>query len=458
MVWTTMESKISHSLIDYMSLSNMKYSTRKLVLLLTLLFLSSQLLANTPVFVSESTLPVWTKKNIVSSHVNYAATKNISRTDIRPDLLNLTVLIESDGSHVTIVDSNKLHPVIRFPVRYPLQGKPIYDSTGQYVYLSSQEGWVSKFDLHQLKMVFEIRVGINANSIALSSDDRFIIVGNDLPNTMVVLDAKNLGLIKVIPTVDRKGKPSRVSAVHDAKPRRSFLASFKDSSELWEISYQIPPPAGFGEWVHDYRKDSGEADVRNFPVRRLFLNNPIDNFFLDQEYVHVIARSKNGKGQVVDLDLGRKVYNFNISENLNLFSGTTWRIGKKRVLAIPSPKEAFVNIIDMKNWEVIEKVPTLGVSSVISSFEDSPYAWLNISSEKESDVIQVIDKESLEMVKMLQPKPGQSIELLGFTRDGRHALVSQYKKNTSVIIYDVKTLGEVKRIPMKPVGNSEVYK
>ena len=171
----------------------MKYTTRKLVLAAIFLLLSSQLLAKSPVIVPESTPPVWMKKNIVASHVNYAVAKNTSKADIKADQLNSLVLIEPDGNHVTVFDGNKLEPIIKFSSRYKLHGKPIYDSTGRNIYLSSPEGWVSKFDLHQLKMVSEVRVGINASSIAISSDDRFIIVGNYSPNTLVVLDAKNLG-------------------------------------------------------------------------------------------------------------------------------------------------------------------------------------------------------------------------------------------------------------------------
>lgn len=425
----------------------MKYAIRKLVLAAFFLLFCSQLLAKSSVVVSVSTPPVWTKKKIVASHINYAAVEKTSKSDINADPININVLFESGEMHVIVFDGNKLEPIIRFPVRSTLHGTAIYDSTGHYVYLSSSDGWISKFDLHQLKMVSEIRVGINTSSIAISSDDQFIIVGNYSPNTLVVLDAKNLGLVKVIPAIDRKGKSSRVSAVYDAKPRRSFLASLKDSPELWEISYQTPAPAGFGEWVHDYRKDSGEAKVRSFPFRRLSLTNPVDEFFLDQEYVHVIGNSDKGRGQVVDLDLGRKVTDLNVSNTLGFFSGVTWNRGKDRMLAIPDPKGASVNIINMKNWEVIKQIPTLGPAFVIRSLEDSPYIWVDIISDK--DLIQVIDKQSLEIVKTLQPQSGKSFALLGFTRDGHSALVSQRKTNDVVIVYDVKTLEEVKRIPMK---------
>ena len=44
--------------------------------------------------------------------------------------------------------------------------------------------------------------------------------------------------MKVVPVADREGKrTSRVSAVYDAAPRRSFVVALKDVRELWEVSY-----------------------------------------------------------------------------------------------------------------------------------------------------------------------------------------------------------------------------
>ena len=45
-----------------------------------------------------------------------------------------------------------------------------------------------------------------------------------------------------------------------------------------------------------------------------------------------------------------------------------------------------------------------------------------------------------------------------FTKDGRYALVSDWDMDGALVVYDAKTLEEVKRIPMKkPVGKYNVY-
>ena len=154
----------------------------------------------------------------------------------------------------------------------------------------------------------EVRAGINTRNQAVSADGRYVMIANYLPHTLVLLDAKDLSPIKLFEVKDDTGKTSRVSAVYTAPPRNSFVAALKDIPELWEISYEDEPPIGFGEWVHDYNPESGEnRRPEPFPVRRITVNDYLDDFFFDQEYISLIGASREGKGQVVDMDVGRVI-------------------------------------------------------------------------------------------------------------------------------------------------------
>ena len=129
------------------------------------------------------------------------------------------------------------------------------------------------------------RVAINTRNAAVSADDRYLLVGNYLPHNLVLLDARDLSLIKVIDAVDSKGKTSRVSAVYTARPRDSFMIAMKDIKEIWELNYSDDPPAGFGAiWNHDYREESGDAVKEKFPIRKLKTEHFMDDFFFDQSY------------------------------------------------------------------------------------------------------------------------------------------------------------------------------
>jgi hypothetical protein len=78
----------------------------------------------------------------------------------------------------------------------------------------------------------------------------------------------------------------------------------EDIPEVWEINYEDEPPRGFGEWMHDYRTDSGENRAKKrFPVRRIRTQDYLDDFMFSQDYSMLIGASREGRAQVLDLDL-----------------------------------------------------------------------------------------------------------------------------------------------------------
>ncbi|MEO8121047.1 MAG: cytochrome D1 domain-containing protein, partial [Rhodoferax sp.] len=291
--------------------------------------------------------------------------------------------------------------------------------------------------------VAEIRAGINTRNLAVSSDGRFAMVANYFPHTLVALDTRDLTPIRVIDVKDDGGKSSRVSAVYDAAPRKSFIAALKDIPEVWELSYD----------------DKATPDKTAFAPRRLKLDDYLDDFFFDPAYDHVIGSSRGGQGQVVNLNAGRKIADVALPGLPHLGSGISWRYQDKTVMATPNLKEGVVSVIDMTSWKTIKQIPTLGPGFFMRSHESTPYAWVDVfNSTKSRDVIQIIDKKTLELVKELKPSPGKVAAHTEFTRDGKYAVVSVWENDGELVIYDAKTLEVVKRIKMnKPSGKYNVY-
>jgi len=376
------------------------------------------------------------------------------------DHLNLFLVVEAGDHHVSVLDGDTFEPLHRFKSRHALHGGPKYSSTGRYVYFASRDGWITKFDMYRLQKVAEVRAGINTRNTAVSADDRYVLVGNYLPHTLVVLDAVDLSLVKIIPVSDRNGEStSRVSAVYTAAPRDSFIVALKDLKEVWEISYLDDPPVVFNSYVHDYRMGEGLAEQGRFPVRRIELDDYLDDFFFDQAYHHLIGASRSDrKGQVVNLLVGRKIATIEMSGMPHLGSGISWSYRGRTVMASPNLKSGTVSIIDMENWQVIRKLQTLGPGFFMRSHEQSPYAWVDVFFGPDKDAMHIIDKSSLEIVKTLRPVPGKTSAHVEFTRDGRYALLSIWDPDGAIIVYDAATLEEVKRLPMnKPSGKYNVY-
>ena len=405
-------------------------------------------------------IPKWGIDEIKKSHLTHFKSKNLSNKPVfKADMLNLFIVVELGDHHATLLDGDKFEPIQRFKTRFALHGGPKYSPDGRYVYFASRDGWISKYDIYNLKTVVEIRAGINTRNVAVSGDGKTVLVGNYLPHNLVVLDAETLKPIKVIPVKDKKGKSSRVSAVYTATPRNSFIAALKDIPEVWEIFYNDKHEPVYNGLVHDYRQGEGIEDKAPFPIRRIELDDYLDDFQFDQSYTHLIGAGRNAKnGQVIDLNVRRKVADLELTGLPHLGSGITWEYEGRPILATPNIKKSEISIIDMTTWKTIKKIKTLGPGFFMRSHENSRYAWADVFFGPNNEAVHVIDKKTLEIVKTLRPSPGKNAAHVEFDRYGKHVLLSVWDMDGELIIYDADTLKEIKRLPMKkPSGKYNVF-
>ena len=404
--------------------------------------------------------PRWGSDEIKASRIEHVRPGTLGdRPVFSADPLNLFVVVETGDHHVTILDGDRFEPLARFQSRFALHGGPKFSPDGRYVYFASRDGWISKYDLYNLKTVAEVRAGINTRNAAVSSDGRFVMVANYLPHTLVLLDA-DLRLLKVLETKGHDGvRTSRVSAVYDAAPRKSFVAALKDIPEVWEISYdERAEPIAVG-LVHDYQYKEGAFIPGRFNPRRSVLDEYLDDFFFTPDYSQLMATSRDGgKGQVVQLDVRRKIATVDVPGMPHLASGITWDYRGRTVMATPNLKAGVVTVIDIKTWQTVKQIATNGPGFFMRSHEKSRFAWVDAFMSASRDTLQIIDKDTLEVVASVTPAPGKTAAHVEFMRDGRYALVSVWELDGALVVYDAQTFKEVKRLPMKrPVGKYNVY-
>ncbi|MDH3311160.1 MAG: nitrite reductase [Gammaproteobacteria bacterium] len=407
--------------------------------------------------------PRWGMTEINASHILHV--KLGQRLSDKPvfsvkDPLNLFIVVELGDHHATLLDGDRFEPITRFPTRFALHGGPKYSPDGRYVYFASRDGWISKYDIYNLKFIAEVRAGINTRNAAVSGDGKYVAVANYLPHSIVILDARDLAPVKVIEAKGHGGKTSRVSAVYDAAPRKSFIAALKDIPEAWEITYDENAEPVYEGLVHDYRLGEAIPVPGPFPVRRIPLDDYLDDFFFDQSYEHLIGAARNEKnGQVVNLHVRRKIAELALPGMPHLGSGITWERDGHTLMATPNLREGVVSVIDMQDWKLVKRIDTLGPGFFMRSHENTPYAWADaMMSPKDRDKIQIIDKRTLRVVKTLTPAPGKTAAHTEFTRDGKYALVSVWDMDGALVVYDAATFKEVKRLPMKkPSGKYNVY-
>lgn len=384
------------------------------------------------------TPPVWGADEIRTSRLVPHPEGSLPDQPVyQADMMNLFLVVEIGDHHVTLLDGDSMAPITRFASRYALHGGPKYSPDGRYVYFGSRDGWITKYDLYNLKVVAEVRAGINMRNIAVSADGRYLMAANYLPHTLVLFDSRNLELMEILPVDNGSGQSSRVSAVYTAPPRSSFIAALKDIPEAWEITVR-----------------GGKAQVH-----RKQTDTWLDDFFFDPDYRHLIGAARDGKhARVIDLDSGKTIATLPLPGMPHLGSGITWSYQGRRVMATPHFRTGAVSIIDMDNWTVIKTLRTEGPGFFMRSHANSPYAWVDVFFGPNRDKVHVIDKQTLEIVKTLQPAPGKVSAHVEFDRYGEHVLLSIWDNDGEVIVYNAQTLEEEKRIPMnKPSGKYNVW-
>ena len=407
--------------------------------------------------------PAWSEADIRASRVEPHPPGSLPDTrqgDVaKADPMNLFIVVEAGDHHVSVLDGDRMERIHRFPSRYALHGGPKFTPDGRYVFFASRDGWISKFDIWNLKVVAEVRAGLNTRNAAVSSDGRYVAVANYLPGNLVIFDA-DLKLLKVIAGRNLKGDAtSRLSAVYDAAPRKSFIIGLKDLPEIWEVSYDPAAQPFHDGYVHDYKMGEAIATPGFLNPRRTVLDVPLDDFFFTQDYANVVGASRDGRGQVVNLDVRRAIAALDLPGMPHLGSGISWLRDGRRVVASTNLKDAQVSVIDMQNWQTVATISTLGPGFFLRSHENSPYAWVDsMMSPTARDTLQVIDKQSLQVVHEVRPEPGKTFAHVEFDRRGRYVIASLMEKDGALIFLDAKTFKEIKRLPAsKPIGKYNLF-
>ncbi|RDW14392.1 nitrite reductase [Paracoccus thiocyanatus] len=377
--------------------------------------------------------PHWDASQIAASREMNADYQPADRPVFAADPLNITLVVETGDHHVSVLDGDTFAVLDRFATPFAVHGGPKFSPDGRFVYIMSRDGWVQKYDIWTLAEVGRIRAALNSRNIAISPDGQRIAVANYLPESLTILDA-DLNPLRLIDT-RVGGIPSRVSAVYQAPQRESFVLALKDAPEIWEVA---------------------TADLA---IRRIPIDEPLDDFFFSPDYRQVIGANRDGdKGVVIDLDNGHKLAELPLPGMPHLGSGITWERGGRRVMATPHLGEGVLSVIDMQDWGLVKQIRTDGPGFFLRGHAASPYVWADVFFGPHKDKMHVIDKNTLEIVKTLAPFPGQTFAHSEFTRDGSHVLVSLWEDEGAVVVYDARTLNEVKRLPMrKPSGKYNVW-
>jgi len=380
----------------------------------------------------------WTKAEITASRVVYDVnTQVVGPVSPGKKQAGLKAIVEVDQRRIVVLDREfRVTGVVRS--RFDIAGNLHYSINRRFVYAASNDGWIARIDLVNRKTVAEIRVGLETGNIALSSDGKWLMAGNSKPHTLVVLNAEDLSLYRVIPVEDGTGGSSAVRAVYDAAPRQSFIVALKDFTEVWELSYDPDAAPVYASFVHSYRVGQVEGvvvEAQPFARRRIKLNEYLEDFFFDPAYAEVVGTVRGDvDGAVYNLDARRKVAELKFGGAPHFGAGTSWQADGRLLMATPHLDQSVVSIVDMESWQTIKKIAVAGPVRFLHQGSETPHTWLQVLSGPHKGARQVLDKRTLEIVKTIAAVPDDPL-----------------------LLYDRLTFRELKRLPgirKKPAAGS----
>lgn len=339
---------------------------------------------------------------------------------------DLMLVIEKEPGNLMVIDSER-HVLLK-RIRnagYRSHVITFHPIERRWAYLISRDGWLFKIDLYSLQLVRKVKIGDESISIAISDDGRYLMAGNYVPNTAVVLDANTLEPLKVFRaqgiSEDGRLEPSRISAILDS-PHGYFVAALKEAGAVVVVDWK--------------RKD--------FPVVVAFdnLGKILHDAFMTPDARFFIVGSQVAKHvAVIDLNDLELVKTIPVGDTYHPGSGVIVKRNGKLLGISSSGGDGKVTVWDTANWEVVMNIDTLGPGEFVADHPRSEYIWVDLVHSENNEYLQLIEKDSMEVVKNI--KAGPRALHPEFTPDGRYVYVSLWGGD-KVVVYDAQTLERVK--------------
>lgn len=260
-----------------------------------------------------------------------------------------------------------------------------------YGYLISRDGYLSKIDPKNHKLLKKVKVG--RSTIGLNFCKNKILVANYAPEDVVVLDT-NLRILKRIKT------GSRNVGIKGRKNLFVYALMDKDRVEVRNCdNYELLKSIRVGKMPFDA-----------FLYRDIY----VVGFFLERGIG--VINLKNFSYRKVIFKEGNKEVVFKIP-HFGL-----WGIWKDKAY-IPAVGERKVHIISLKDFSYLGSIKVKGLPVFVRVSPDGNYIAVNYSGDSE-DYLTLIDLKRRRIIKT--KSLGKRILHFRFTKDGRFIYLSSY--------------------------------
>lgn len=352
---------------------------------------------------------------------------------------DMGVIVERASGSVRIVDTTADSELFRVPGLGDLShASVVYSRDERYAYVFGRDGGLSKIDILCGTVVKRIIQGGNSIGGAISQDGRLIAVSNYEPGGVKVFSADDLSQvadIRATPTAEGKG--SKTVGLVDA-PGNRFVFSLYDTGEIWVLDMTHPAApvltkfTGIGKQPYD---GLITPDGRYY-IAGLFGQDGLA--LLD------LWHPEKGPRMILE-DYGRGEQKLPVYKMPHLEG---WTVANDLAF-LPAVGRHEVLVVRTADWQQVGRIPVHGQPVFVMARPDGRQVWVNFAFP-DNDTVQVIDTETLKLVKTLKPGPG--VLHMEFTPRGEAVWVS-VRDRDEIQVYDTATITQTHRLDAeKPSG------
>lgn len=344
---------------------------------------------------------------------------------------NLMLITEREVSSIAVVDGDTHTLLTKIPASYRAHGY-VFDPTNErWAFNMGRDGWVFKIDLYTLQAVRKIRVGLDSRGLAISDNGQFLIAGNFLPATAVILNAQTLEPLQVISTraenMEGEMVDARVAIVSDVSPvlvGSYFIIALKEAGQMWRIDWSQP----------------------NFPITTIANVGHVlhDGFLSPDNTRFYIASQTDNWMSVIDVANWTLITQISTGDAPHPGSGATWTSGGNVYGATVHIGEGKVTVWDLATNNIAGTVTTTGPGLFLRSHENSPYVWADAVFSTQPSIT-IFEKNPpftvvntiTEGLRSLHPE---------FTEEGDFVYIPDWDGNV-IRVYNATTFVKVAEIP-----------
>ena len=348
---------------------------------------------------------------------------------------DLGLVIERADSSIQIVETSGNTSIGRVDQLGDLShASAVYSRDARYAYIFGRDGGLSKVDILSGELVQRKLQAGNSIGGAISQDGRLVAVSNYKPGGVKVFDAATLELVADIPaTFGASQQRSKVIGLVDA-PGQKFVFALWDADEIWVLDMSDPANPDITKFTGIGRNpyDAMITPDGRYYIAGLFGEDGmalLDLWNMQAGVQRILPQYGKGEQKL-------PVYKMPHLEG--------WAVAGDLAF-VPAVGHHEVLVINMRTWQEAGRIEVHGQPIFVMARPDGRQVWVNFALP-DNDTIQVIDTQSLAVIKQLNP--GKGVLHMEFEPRGEEVWLSVRDENR-IEVYDTASFERVSSMPAK---------